>query len=81
MAPKDIKKIPDKLTDSEKKKIKQENKAKANPERAAEKKEKNDAKRETRKVSANRQHSPRNLSRHSSFTAQSSSVQCRPPRQ
>ena len=53
MAPKDIKKIPDKLTDSEKKKIKQENKAKANPERAAEKKEKNDAKRETRKVSAN----------------------------
>eukprot|EP00900_Chrysochromulina_parva_P013713 jgi/Chrpa1/22342/Chrysochromulina_OHIO_Genome00001006-RA len=52
MAPKDIKKIPDKLTDSEKKKIKQENKAKANPERAAEKKEKNDAKRETRKRAA-----------------------------
>lgn len=41
-------KIIDKLTDAEKKKIKQENKAKANPQRAAEKKEKNDAKRERR---------------------------------
>jgi len=39
----------DKLTDSEKKKIKQENKAKANPGTAAEKKEKNDACREKRK--------------------------------
>jgi|TARA_B110000967_G_C18784713_1_gene510138 hypothetical protein len=39
----------DKLTDSEKKKIKQENKAKANPGKAAEKKEKNDACREKRK--------------------------------
>jgi len=39
----------DKLTDSEKKKIKQENKATANPKKAAEKKEKNDACREKRK--------------------------------
>jgi len=39
----------DKLTDSEKKKIKQENKAKANPGKAAAKKEKNDACREKRK--------------------------------
>lgn len=45
---KDLKKTPDKLTDSEKKKKKQENKAKANPEKAADKKEKNDAKREGR---------------------------------
>ena len=42
-------KVIDKLTDSEKKKIKQENKAKANPQRAAEKKEKNNSKRERRK--------------------------------
>ena len=42
--------MPDKLTDSEKKKIKQENKAKANPALAAGKKEKSDAKRERRKV-------------------------------
>lgn len=41
----------DKLTDSEKKKIKQENKAKANPGKAAEKKEKNDAKRAGRAAS------------------------------
>jgi len=41
----------DKLTDAEKKKIKQENKAKANPGKAADKKEKNDAKREGRKAS------------------------------
>ena len=47
---KEVKKVPDKLTDSEKKKIKQENKAKANPELAAGKKEKSDAKRERRKV-------------------------------
>jgi hypothetical protein len=39
----------DKLTDSERKKIKQENKAKANPDKAAAKKEKNDACREKRK--------------------------------
>ena len=39
----------DKLTDSEKKKIKQENKAKANPGKAQAKKEKNDACREKRK--------------------------------
>ena len=39
----------DKLTDSERKKIKQANKAKANPEKAAAKKEKSDAKRERRK--------------------------------
>ena len=48
MGPKiEIKK--DKLTDAEKKKIKQENKAKANPGKAEEKKEKNDAKRASRK--------------------------------
>ena len=41
----------DKLTDAEKKKIKQENKAKANPGKAAAKKEKNDACRERRKES------------------------------
>lgn len=40
-----------KLTEGEKKKIKQENKAKANPELAAGKKEKSDAKRERRKES------------------------------
>jgi hypothetical protein len=40
MPPKEKKKIPDKLTDSEKKKIKQANKAKQNPELAARKKEK-----------------------------------------
>jgi len=51
MPPKEVKKIADKLTDSEKKKIKQENKAKANPEQAAAKKEKSDAKRERRKES------------------------------
>ena len=39
----------DKLTDSEKKKIKQENKAKANPKKSEAKKEKNDACREKRK--------------------------------
>ena len=41
----------DKLTDSERNKIKQENKAKANPGKAAEKKIKSDAKRERRKES------------------------------
>ena len=41
--------VKDKLTDSEKKKIKQENKAKANPKKAEAKKEKNDACREKRK--------------------------------
>ena len=39
------KKTADKLTDSEKKKIKQENKAKANPKQAEKKSEKNDARR------------------------------------
>ena len=39
----------DKLTDSEKKKIKQENKAKADPKKAEAKKEKNDACRAKRK--------------------------------
>jgi len=39
----------DKLTDAEKKKIKQDNKAKADPKRAEAKKEKNDACREKRK--------------------------------
>jgi hypothetical protein len=47
----DTKKIPDKLTDSEKKKIKQENKAKANPALAAANKASADAKRERRKES------------------------------
>ena len=41
--------IPDKLTDAEKRKKKQENKAKANPERAAANKASADAKRERRK--------------------------------
>ena len=41
----------DKLTDSEKKKIKQENKAKANPGKAAAKKLKNDQTRERRMAS------------------------------
>jgi len=45
------KKIPDKPTDSEKKKIKNENKAKANPKLAADKKEKNDACRDRRAAS------------------------------
>jgi len=44
-------KTADKLTDAEKKKIKQANKAKANPEKSAAKKEKTDAKRERRKES------------------------------
>jgi len=44
MPPKQIVKIPDKLTDSERKKIKQENKRKANPDLAAEKKKKKDSK-------------------------------------
>jgi hypothetical protein len=39
----------DKLTDSEKKKIKQANKAKANPGKAEAKKQKNDACRDKRK--------------------------------
>eukprot|EP00232_Nephroselmis_pyriformis_P001057 CAMPEP_0182912844 /NCGR_PEP_ID=MMETSP0034_2-20130328/37731_1 /TAXON_ID=156128 /ORGANISM="Nephroselmis pyriformis, Strain CCMP717" /LENGTH=54 /DNA_ID=CAMNT_0025049537 /DNA_START=121 /DNA_END=285 /DNA_ORIENTATION=+ len=41
----------DKLTDAEKKKIKNDNKAKANPKKAEEKKAKNDATRERRKES------------------------------
>lgn len=40
MAPKSITKVADKLTDSEKKKIKQANKAKANPKLTAEKQKK-----------------------------------------
>ncbi|KAG1660955.1 hypothetical protein FOA52_005580 [Chlamydomonas sp. UWO 241] len=51
MPPKDVKKLPDKMTDAEKKKVKNENKAKANPKLAAEKKEKNDACRERRAAS------------------------------
>ena len=47
----ELKKMPTKLTDSEKKKIKQENKAKANPGKAAAKKVKTDAKRERRAAS------------------------------
>eukprot|EP00448_Togula_jolla_P019428 CAMPEP_0170590336 /NCGR_PEP_ID=MMETSP0224-20130122/11815_1 /TAXON_ID=285029 /ORGANISM="Togula jolla, Strain CCCM 725" /LENGTH=60 /DNA_ID=CAMNT_0010914125 /DNA_START=74 /DNA_END=256 /DNA_ORIENTATION=+ len=51
MPPKEsgFKRIPDKLTDAEKKKKQQENKAKANPKLAEAKKEKNDACRERRK--------------------------------
>ena len=41
----------DKLTDSEKKKIKQDNKHKANPDQAARNKEESDRKREKRKES------------------------------
>ena len=61
MPPKEVKKIADKLTDSEKKKIKQENKAKANPEQAAAKKEKSDAKRDRRKVRTSTAPNPRRL--------------------
>ena len=43
------KSLPDKLTDAEKKKIKQANKAKANPGKAAENKASADAKRARRK--------------------------------
>jgi len=50
MAPSAITKTKDKLTDAEKKKIKQDNKAKANPGKAADKKEKNDSKRAGRKA-------------------------------
>lgn len=49
MNPKVMKK--EKLTDSEKKKIKQDNKAKANPDKSAAKKEKNDEKRAHRAAS------------------------------
>lgn len=42
-------KIPDKLTDSERKKLKQANKAKQNPALAAAKKQKNEAKAARRK--------------------------------
>jgi len=45
------KRLPEKPTDSEKKKKKQENKAKANPLRAAENKEINDRKRQRREES------------------------------
>jgi len=41
----------DKLTDAEKKRIKNDNKRKANPGKAADKKEKQDAKRQRRKES------------------------------
>jgi hypothetical protein len=44
-------KIPDKMTDSEKKKFKQANKAKQNPELAASKKAKNEARVARRKES------------------------------
>ena len=44
----------DKLTDSERKKVKQANKALANPGKALEKKEKNDAKRERRAESGSK---------------------------
>ena len=46
--------LPDKLTDAEKKKKKQENKAKANPQRAADNKEINDRKRENRMASGSK---------------------------
>ena len=45
MAKPQITKTPPKLTDAEKKRVKQNNKAKANPGKAEEKKEKNDNKR------------------------------------
>jgi hypothetical protein len=48
------KSIPDKLTDSEKKKLKQENKAKANPKRAQENKQSADAKRARRAESGSK---------------------------
>jgi hypothetical protein len=51
MPPKSKAKIPDKLTDSQKKKIKQQNKAKQNPALAAAKKLKNEAKVARRKES------------------------------
>jgi hypothetical protein len=52
MAPRpQITKTKDKLTDAEKKKVKQDNKAKANPGKAEMKKEKNDNKRAGRKES------------------------------
>jgi len=51
MGKQDLKKIPDKLTDAEKKKVKNLNKAKANPTLAAAKKEKNDACRDRRAAS------------------------------
>ena len=51
MAKEDFKKIKDKLTDSQKKKINLVIKAKATPEKAAAKKEKQDAKRARRKES------------------------------
>lgn len=51
MPPKKDKLTKDKLTDAEKKKLKNENKAKANPKKAEAKKEKNDATRERRKES------------------------------
>jgi hypothetical protein len=44
----DVKKIPDKLTDSQKKQNKQKNKSKANPDLAERNKKKNDACRERR---------------------------------
>jgi hypothetical protein len=51
MGVKDIKKLPDKLTDSERKQKKNEQRAKANPSLALEKKAKNDACRERRAAS------------------------------
>jgi hypothetical protein len=48
------KSLPDKLTDSERKKIKQENKAKANPGKAADKKAINDKKRAGRAESGSK---------------------------
>lgn len=48
------KSLPDKLTDSERKKIKQENKAKANPGKAADKKATNDKKRAGRAESGSK---------------------------
>ena len=46
--------LPDKLTDAERKKKKQENKAKANPQRAAENKASADAKRQRRAESGSK---------------------------
>jgi len=48
MPTRDVKKIPEKLTDAQKKQNKQNNKLKADPEKAERKKKKNDACRERR---------------------------------
>jgi len=51
MSKESFKKLPEKMTDSEKKKRKSDNKSKSNPKLAASKKEKNDACRDRRAAS------------------------------